>query len=60
MNYKMEFNVKGITFKKEDLSMQKLSEIKTETISRAHFFHIIPRNNKAVLLLRAVSLCTKS
>ncbi|MFT6633102.1 MAG: hypothetical protein ACJAS4_003071 [Bacteriovoracaceae bacterium] len=49
----MEFNVKGITFKLEELTTIKLSEIPTQTVSRAHYFHLLPSNKKAVLLLRA-------
>ena len=49
----MDFNVKGITFKKEDLTVQSLSELKAETISRSHLFHLLPGDRKAILLLRA-------
>lgn len=49
----MEFNVKGITFKLEDLSTIKLSEIKTNTVSKSHLFHLLPGNKRAILLLRA-------
>jgi hypothetical protein len=49
----MEFNVKGITFNKEELTTIALTDIKVDTISRAHFFHILPGGKRAVLLLRA-------
>lgn len=49
----MDFNVKGITFKLDELTTIKLSEIKTGTVSRAHYFHLLPGKKRAILLLRA-------
>jgi len=49
----MEFNVKGITFKFDELEKISLTEIKKETISHAHLFHLLPGMTKAILLLRA-------
>ena len=42
----------GITFKKEDLIQINLADVKTQTISRSHFFHQLP-GNKFMPLLRA-------
>ena len=49
----MDFNVKGITFNRSDLSKIKLSDLAVGTISRSHIFHLLPKGNTAVLLLRA-------
>ena len=45
-------NINGIIFKKESLKKVLLSEIKTQTISRAHFFHPMP-GDRFLSLLRA-------
>ena len=49
----MEFNVKGITFNKDDLSTVSLSDIKEDTISRCHYIHLLPGDRGALVLLRA-------
>jgi hypothetical protein len=49
----MDFNVKGITFNKDELVTVSLTDIKVDAISRAHFFHLLPGGKRAVLLLRA-------
>ena len=49
----MEFDVKGITFNIDELTLINVSEIKTETISRSHIFHLFPNKKRAMLLLRA-------
>lgn len=48
----MQFNVKGITFNHDDLEKIELTEIKTETISHAHYFHMLS-DTRAILILRA-------
>ena len=49
----MEFNVKGITFKKDDLETKELLELKVNSISKSHLFHLLPGGKRAMLLLRA-------
>ncbi len=49
----MEFNVKGITFRKDELSTIDLDKIEVNTISRSHFFFIPANGKTAILLLRA-------
>ncbi len=46
----MTVKVNGIEFNKEDLKKVSLSEVKTQTISRAHFFHTLPGDNHLSLL----------
>ncbi|MBD63802.1 MAG: hypothetical protein CME62_01230 [Halobacteriovoraceae bacterium] len=48
----MAVNINGIIFKEENLKKVLLSEIKTQTISRSHFFHSMP-GGKYLSLLRA-------
>lgn len=46
----MTITINGITFKKESLKKVLLSEVQTQTISRAHFFHSMPGDNFLSLL----------
>lgn len=48
----MNISVNGISFKQEDLREVQLADVKTQTISRAHFFHKLP-GDKYMPLLRA-------
>jgi len=49
----MEFNVKGISFRKDELSTITMQEIEINTISRSHFFFIPASGKTAILLLKA-------
>ena len=49
----MKFNVKGITFSKDELSTIALKEIDINTISRSHLFFIPSSGKAAFMLLRA-------
>ena len=55
----MEFSVKGITFKNEDLVETPLEDLRVHSISRSHLFHIFPNGRRCVLLLRAGEMIKK-
>lgn len=48
----MDFNIKGITFKKEELVSIELESLKIGSLSRHHLFHFFGKE-KAFLVLRA-------
>lgn len=56
----MEFSIKGLTFNQSELVEISLLEIPVNSISRFHFFHIIGRARKCMLLLRAGELITSN
>ena len=49
----MEFDVGGIKFNKEDLVSIATGDIKSNTLSPSHFFMLLRKSNKAVLLIKA-------
>ncbi len=49
----MDFNFKNKTFNLDLLEQINLNDLKVNTISRGHLFHLIGKNKKPFLLLRA-------
>ena len=49
----MDYDVKGIRFKEDDLQTISVSDLNAGSISRSHIFFLLQGSSKAILLLRA-------
>ena len=54
----MEFSVKGMTFKLDELQELSVSDLKVNSIARNHLFFVLPKVKKCLLVLRAGEIIT--